>query len=156
MVSVRVRQEPGRLERNSGDWIEFGDIYGEADRVGARVRRRGAEAIDVTVAEGVGDRRIGMHAPEASVVEKHEPHVRRQLALVRKLAHDVLAGGDHGMRNRLDRAVALRIGREIDDAVLREVDLSRLSMRAQELPGMVTPGDRHGVEAERGEALERQ
>src|SRR6185437_804612 len=107
-------------------------------------------------AEGVGDGRVWMHHAETRVVEKHKPNVGRESALPAELAQDVFAGGDHGMGQGLDRAVALTLGREIDDAVLREIHLPRLAMRAQELPRMVAPCDGHGVKAERSEALERR
>src|SRR6185312_11995125 len=89
MVSVRIRKEPRRLQRDPGDGIGFGDINRETDRVGARVWRRRAEAIDVMVAEGVGDGRAWMQHAEARVVEKHEPNVGRESALPAELAQDV-------------------------------------------------------------------
>ncbi len=58
MVAVRVGQESGRLEGHPGDRIGFGEIERQTDRVGARFGRRGTEAVDVAVAERVGDSRL--------------------------------------------------------------------------------------------------
>ena len=156
MISVRVRQKPWRLQRDAGDRVGFGDVERKPDRVGARIRRRRAEAIHVTVAEGVGDGRLGMKRAKTRIVEEHKPHVGRELALLAEFPQDIPAGGDHGMGHGFDRAVALQIGRKVDNAILRKIDFSRPSMRAQELAGMIAPGDRHSVETERSEALERR
>ena len=155
MVSVCVRQEPGRLQRDSGDRIGFGDVPGEADRIGSRLWRRGTEVIHIGVAEGVDDGGIWMRLAEPRIVEKHKPYVRAESLLVRKLAQDVLAGHNHRMRNRFDRAVPLRIRGEVNDAVLWKIHLSRFAMRTQEFARMIAPRNCHGVEPQRAEAVER-
>ena len=59
------------------------------------------------------------------------------------------------MRDRLDRAVAAGIGLEIDRSVFRKIDLARLAVRPQELACVVAPRDRHRIEAERQEPVDR-
>ena len=67
-------------------------------------------------------------------------------ACLDQFAEDI-AVGEEAVGHRLDAAVALRVGPEIDCAVLGKVDLAGPSMRAQEFSGVIGAGERHGVEA---------
>ena len=132
--------------------IASGHVLGEADRVGARLRSRRAEVVEVGVAEGVADDRVRMRHAEPRVVQQHQPDIDRHAALVGQLAQHV-ALANEPVRDRLDGAVARRIGVEIDRSVLGEIDLSGLAVRPHELAGVIAAGDRHRIEAEAAELL---
>ena len=89
--AVGVGREARRFERDAGDRIALGDVPGEADGVGARLGRRGAEIVEVGIAEGVADHGVGMRHAEPRVVQQHQPDVDRHAAVVGQLAQDVAA-----------------------------------------------------------------
>ena len=81
-------------------------------------------------------------------MQEHQPRIHRD-ARRRVSSRNMSRLGDEGVGDRLDRAVALRIGAEIDGAVLREIDLAVVALRPDEFAGVIAAGERDGVEAER-------
>ena len=53
MEAVRIGQKPRRLQRQAAHRIVAGDVLAQAERVGARRRRGGAEIVHVAIAERV-------------------------------------------------------------------------------------------------------
>jgi hypothetical protein len=65
-----------------------------------------------------------------------------------QLAENV-ARANEAADDGLDRSVTGRVGVEIDGPVLRKIDLAAPSVGTQKFSGMIAPGDRDRVEAER-------
>ena len=147
MIAVSVGGEARRLERDAANRVALGDVPGEADGIGARVGRRGAEVVVVGIAEGVADDRVRMRHAEPRIVQQHQPDIDGHAAVVDQFAQNI-ALAEQPVGDRLYGAIARRIGVEIDRSVIGEIDLSGLAVRAHELAGVIAAGDRHRIEAE--------
>jgi hypothetical protein len=102
VVAVGIGQKTGCLDRNARDGIVVRHVLAERDGVFARVRSRRAEAVDIAVAECVGDRRLRMERAETRVVQQDQPDIRRDLTALGDLA-DQVALASEAAENRPDR-----------------------------------------------------
>ena len=152
VVAMRIGREARRLDRNAANGVALRHVLGEADCIGARLGRGRTEIVEIGIVEGVAHDSIRVRHAEARIVQKDEPDIDRHAAAVDQFAQHVTLA-ERSVGHRLDGAVARRIGLEIDRPVVGEIDLSRLTVRAHELAGMVAAGDRHRVEAEVAELL---
>ena len=68
VVAMRIGREAGRLHRNAANGVALGHVFREADGVGARLGRRGAEVVEIRVAERIAHHVVGMRHAEAGIV----------------------------------------------------------------------------------------
>ena len=150
VIAVSIWQKAGCLERDARDSIVVRYIPAERDGILAGFGSGGAETVDVAVAESVPDRRMRMELAQAGVVEQHQPRIRRDLALLRRLAKYVVLSNET-VEDWLDGSVTRTVSFEIDSAILGKERPSAPPVRTQEFAGMIAARDRHRVDAKRAD-----
>src|SRR2546425_9646430 len=148
VIAVRIGKKPWCFERDACHRVALGHVLAQRDGVFARVGRGRTETVNVAVAEGVGDGRVRIALAETGVVQQDKPDICGKTRVAGQLAENV-ARANEAADDGLDRSVTRRVGVEIDGPVLRKIDLAAPSVGTQKFSGMVAPGDRDRVEAER-------
>jgi hypothetical protein len=88
-----------------------------------------------------------MSGAQPRVVEEDHPGIHGDPGISQRTEHVMLLV--EAVRERLDAAVAPLVSGEIDGAVLGKIHLPGAALWADELAGMVAPGERDSVEPER-------